>query len=219
MSIESIVNLCVLVCAAVGFGFGVMNFLVKRTPLYAKMITGAVACAMLARLLEVVRTLAGFPNEGFQLYFLSFIGVFMFFLTANAGLMDGLADDGSKELMKYRLIPLAAPCVLLLLNVPIAFSGTPLETRVSILVMCAFMSAASYFNLKHAIFPDVEYGVIACVRWYNWCALAYAALHMLEMVAISFDSAVGVGLCGVLLCVDTLAILPCLKRGIEQWQI
>lgn len=160
------------VCSLVGFFYGAFVFLAKKSPLYAKMITGAVACMMFASLLAVVRRLTGFETRTFQLDYLAYIGVFLFLLTANAGLMDGLGDDGSKALRKYRLIALAAPAAVAVLYLPILLSGQPTAAKVIFGVVALFVCAASYFNFKHAVLPDVDFGVIRCVREYNWLALA-----------------------------------------------
>ena len=219
MNAELISDLCVLMCASVGFGYGVMVFLATRAPLYAKMITGAVGCSMLGRLLVVVRDLVGFAGDGFQLNMLSVVGVFMFLLTANAGLMDGLADDGAKKFTKYRAFSLAAPVGIILLDIPIWQSPVPFATRVSFVVVSLVVAAASYFNLKHAVFPDVEFGVIRCVQNYNLSALAYAYVHMAEMVALSYDAGAAVVATGLLTGLVSILIPIMLKKGIDQWQI
>ncbi len=220
MALDAFANLCVLIGAAAGFGYGVVVFFASKSPLYARMITGAVGCAMLSRLSDVVRALAGFVDiYGFQLSMLSTVGVFLFLLTANAGLMDGLADDGTKKFSKYRLMALAAPCAILLLNIPIFLSDALQVTKIASLVVSLIIAAASYFNLKHAIFPDVEFGVIHCVRNYNLCALAYAFLHMAELVVIACGFTPALIVLGLLLAVDSALILPVLKKGIQQWQI
>ena len=79
---ELLAELCVFVCSLVGFFYGAFVFLAKKSPLYAKMITGAVACMMFASLLAVVRRLTGFETRTFQLDYLAYIGVFLFLLTA-----------------------------------------------------------------------------------------------------------------------------------------
>jgi hypothetical protein len=220
MSAETIVDICMLLCATVGFSYGVVTFLAKKTPLYAKMITGAVACTMLGRLSAVVRSLTGFGVErDFRLSLLSYVGVFLFLLTANAGIMDGLADDGSKGLAKYRLMALGAPACIALIDVATLLSGDGVTGKVSFLVVSAFAALASYFNLKHYLIPDAEFGVIDSVRRYNLCAVVYAILLMAELCSLAYGAGPATVVFGLLLAADTLFILPMLKRGITQWQI
>ena len=219
MDLDLIAKLCICGCSLVGFFYGVVVFLVKKTPLYAKMITGAVGCLTFGSLLAVVRWLAGFEEMAFQLDHLAYIGVFLFFFTANVGIMDGLADDRSKRFTKYRLLALAAPVLIVLLFVPVLFSEEETLSKVMYGVVSLFAAASSYFNFKHAIFPDVDFGVIRCVRAYNWLALAFAVLYAGVVAARVFDLEwVAFGL-SILICADVVLILPLLKRGIKKWRI
>lgn len=211
-------ELLLLAGSLAGFTYGIVVFLSKKTPLYAQMIAGAVGCMMLGYLLAVIRRIAGFEERAFRLDYLSYIGVFLFLLTANAGLMDGLADDGSKSVKKYRVFALAAPAVIALLFVPVALSDIPAVSKLCCGAVALFAAAAGFFNFKHAIIPDVEFGVIHCVRAYNRAALAYAVLHTgtLAARAHGLDTAELVLSC--LTCVDMILILPMMKRGIDRWK-
>jgi len=218
MNVAFLSELFMLAGSLIGFTYGTVVFLAKKAPLYAKMITGAVGCMMFGYLLAVIRRIAGFEGRPFQIDYLSYIGVFLFLLTANVGIMDGLADDGSKRFGKYRLFALAAPLVILLALVPTVLSSAPAVYKVFCGVIALFAAAASYFNFKHAIFPDVEFGVIRCVRGYNLLALAYAVLHMGTLAARSYGADTAVLILSVLTCADVIMILPVLKRGIERWK-
>lgn len=107
----------------------------------------------------------------------------------------------------------SAPLVIALSFVPIALSGIPAVSK-ALCGVVALFAAASCFNFKHAIFPDVDFGVIHCVRGYNLLALAYAALHMGTLIARAFGSDEALPVLSVLTCVDVILILPVLKRGI-----
>ncbi len=68
------------------------------------------ALCFFGRLYQVVRLLTvGDIFDRFQLGILGVLGSLLFLFSANFGMMDSLADDGSKEYVKYRIIPLAAP--------------------------------------------------------------------------------------------------------------
>ena len=74
------------------------------------MITLAVGCMTFAKLYQAVRILtSGDILNEFQLGVIGVIGSLLFIFSANFGLMDSLADDGSKEYFRYRIIPLVAP--------------------------------------------------------------------------------------------------------------
>jgi hypothetical protein len=97
-------------CAFIGFFYGIIKFFKPKKAVYAQMITLAVGSMAFGRLYQVVRLFTGDEIvEKFQLGTLGVIGSLLFLLTANSGLMDSLADYGSKRFLKYRIIPLAAP--------------------------------------------------------------------------------------------------------------
>ena len=218
MKTEFLSELFLLAGSLTGFAYGVVVFLIKKTPLYAKMISGAVGCMMFGYLLAVIRRITGFEERSFQLDYLSYIGVFLFLLTANAGLMDGLVDDGNERVKKYRVFALAAPVVIVLMSLPIALSDIPTVLKFCCGAVTLFAAAASYFNFKHAVIPDVEFGVIHCVRAYNWIALLYAVLHTGILAARALGWEIAVLILSVLTCVDMILILPMVKRGIDKWK-
>ena len=93
--------------------------------------------------------------------------------------MDGLADDKSKELRKYRWIPVIASLVIAgLYNVYFAIASFSSHTVVNA-VQTVILSAAAYYHLKHLIIPDVEDGLIRSIRPFNLVALIYDILWVL----------------------------------------
>ena len=218
MDLDFIAKLCLCGCSLIGFCYGAAVFLSKKAPLYAKMITGAVGCMMFGSLLAVVRRLAGFEERAFQLDHLAYIGVFLFFFTANVGIMDGLADGKLKRFLKYRLISLGAPLVIALLFVPVLLSDLPVLSKAIYGVVSLFAAASSYFNFKHAIIPDVEFGVIRCVRGYNLLAFAFAVLYAGNAAVRALGFKWASLILSVLIAADAVLILPLLKRGIDRWK-
>lgn len=218
MATGIITNLCMLICAAIGTLYGGIVFFVRKSPLYAKMITGAVGCLTLSKLLVAIRDLAAFETSRFTPDTLGYIGVFLFLLCANAGLMNSLADDGSAEFLRYRIIAFLAPLAVTGLYVLILVSDISTSSKVIFGIVSAVAGAASYYHLKHAIFPDVDFGVMKCVRPYNYLALGYVLLHMGEMIASAYNSDMLLIIVTVPICIISLIILPTLRRGIEKWK-
>ncbi len=183
------------------------------------MITLAVGCMAMGRLYQVVRLITvGDILDRFQLGVLGIIGSLIFFFSANFGVMDTLSDDGSKKFLKYRLIPLAAPVaaaasyIILFLTQDYPAFSKIIAGVITFVIICA-----SYYNLKHLIFPDVDFGVINCLKPYNALALVFEALCIVEMYAQSRRiEALGVAV-GVLMGVILLAIVPVVERGIKKW--
>ena len=212
-------NIFICVCAFVSFILGAVRFLKARKALYAVMIVLGVGCIAYGRLYQVVRLIVGGNILGeFQLGILGVVGSLMFFFSANFGTMDTLADDGSKSFKKYRIIALAAPILALLLYlVFMLFADISLLWKIIGAVLCVFVMQTTYFNLKHLIFPDVDFGVIKCLKPYNALAIVYAFLCIAEAVAMSRENEVFTLAVGVLTGITVLAIVPMLRRGVKQW--
>ena len=219
MSLYLISNIFTCVCAFIGFIYGIIRFFKPRKALYAQMITLSVGCMAFGRLYQVVRLLTdGDIFNEFQLGFLGIIGSLLFFFSANFGLMDSLADDGSKRFLKYRIIPIIAPITSLLLYVFfILMRDLPLLAKIMGAVLTFFVMETTYFNLKHLIFPDVDYGVINCLKTYNVLVLIYGFLCIVEIIVISGENEIAISVVGALMGLILLAIVPTLERGIKKW--
>ncbi|MBQ4244809.1 MAG: hypothetical protein II702_07845 [Clostridia bacterium] len=219
MDLFLISNIITCLCAFAGFIFGIVKFFAPKKALYAQMITLAVGCMAFGRLYQVVRILTGGEIlEEFQLGVLGVLGSLVFLFSANFGLMDSLADDGSKQYFKYRVIPLAAPAAAVAVYAAVfLFGDSPLLEMIVAGILTVFISGASYYNLKHLIFPDVDFGVINCLKTYNLLALVFEFLCVAEMVSNKSGSDVPALIIGVLSGAVLLAITPAVERGMKKW--
>lgn len=212
-------NSIVCLSAFAGFIYGIVKFMSPKKAVYAQMITFAVGCMAFGRLYQVVRLLTvGSISGEFQLGIFGITGSLMFLFSANFGLMDSLADDGSKEYLKYRLIPLAAPAATALVYVLTFIAGdNSAFARIIAGIITVFVSIAAYFNLKHLIFPDVDFGVINCLKLYNLLALAFEALCIAELVASRYKSEAAGLIIEILMGAVLLIMTPAVERGIKKW--
>ena len=219
MNLILISNIFTCVCAFAGFMFGALKFFAPKKAVYAQMITLAAGCMAFGRLYQVVRILTGGEIlTEFQLGVLGVIGSLIFLFSANFGLMDSLADDKSKEYLKYRIIPIAAPAVMAAVYAAvILFAQTPLLMKIVGGVITLAASGASYYNLKHLIFPDVDFGVIKCLKMYNLLALVYEFTCIAEMVFNRSENGVAAMVTGAILGAVLLAITPAVERGMKKW--
>lgn len=215
-----IANIIVCVCALAGFIYGGIQFFRPKKALYAQMITLSLGCITFGRLFNIVRLITGGTlSDHFQLGFLGLIGSLMFFFSANYGTVDSLVDEGSKKLKKYRLIAIAAPVVIVAMYVVLfLLSDIPTLWKILGAVLTLFAMSASYFNLKHLIFPDVEFGVVKCLRTYNLLALIYTAAIFTECVALSRDNELLTLISCCVTGIVTAAMIPTVVRGIEKWK-
>ena len=183
------------------------------------MITFAVGCMAFGRLYQVVRIITiGDILENFQLGVFGVIGSLIFLFSANYGVMDSLADDGSKKYLKYRIIPIVAPVFALMLYLLFfLFKELPVLIKVVAGVITLIVMLASYFNLKHLIFPDVDFGVINCLKGYNVLALIFEFLCIAEMISYSYKNETFSLIIGIASGAVLLLIVPTVERGIKKW--
>ena len=214
-----IANIITCVCAFIGFIYGIVKFFQPKKAVYAQMITLAAGCMAFGRLYQVVRLLTqGDILNEFQLGIFGVIGSLVFFFSANFGLMDSLADDRSKKYLKYRIIPLVAPALVIALYlIFIAFADMPKLLKITGAVVAFFAIQTTYFNLKHLIFPDVDYGVIKCLKLYNLLVLIYGFLCVAETISMNNANDISICIIGALMGIILLVVVPTVERGINKW--
>lgn len=213
-------NIVVCACAFLGFIYGGIRFFRPKKALYAQMITLSLGCVTFGRLFNIVRLITGGNlTDNFQLGFLGVLGSLMFFFSANYGTIDSLADDGSKEFTKHRIIALVAPVAAIAIYVALfLFSDVSDLWKILGAVLTAFVMAASYFHLKHLIFPDVDFGVVKSLRLYNLLGLIYSVSVFVECSALSHGNEVLTLICCCVSGVVTLAMIPAIVKGVAKWK-
>ena len=213
-------NLAMFICMAVSFTYGVVRFFKKGKALYLQMIVGGLGCMMLGRAFQFITLLTrGSLPTGFHIGTLGIVGGFIFFLSANYGQMDRLLDDGAKENRKYRLFGLLAPIAMAGIYCLIFLFNVSTESIIVYAVMTVIIMFASYFNLKHFIFPDVEFGIIRSIRGYNLIALLLAVLSVGEIILMLWGQMIPLLILYVAICTVSIAIVPILEKGVKKWTI
>ena len=216
-----IANIIVCVCALAGNVYGEIRFSrAGKNMLYAQMITLSMLCITLGRLYNIIRLATDDSITGsFQLGFLGTLGSLLFFFSANFGAVDSLVDDGSKIMKKYRLIALAAPAAAIVLYVCLFLLGdVTLLWRVQGAVLTLLVIPASYYSLKHLIIPDVEFGIVKCLRPYNLMVLIYTASIMMECFAMSCGNELLTLICCCVAGLSAAAMIPMVERGSKLWK-
>lgn len=211
-------NLAVMVCATVGFLTGI-PYLNTRKALYASMIVQGMICVVLGRLYQCALLFTGGSlTDNFQVGSLGVIGAFSFFFSANFGQIDSLVDAGEADFRKYRLIAVLGPLYINSMLIPILLSSASLSFKASCAAVGVLVGAACYFHVKHLLIPDVDYGVVRCLRGYNALALAMSVMSMWELIALSMGSELVLIVSGVGLCAVSLAMVPVMDRGVKKWR-
>ena len=219
MKLILIANTITFVCAFVGFLYGNVKFFKPKKALYAQMITLAVGCVAFGRLYQVVQLLTVSKMfSGFQLGVFGVFGSLLFLFSANFGAMDSLADDRSKGLLKYRLIALVAPAAALVWYIVfVLINDLPKSVKIASAAVAFFVMEASYFHLKHLILPDVDFGVIKCLRPYNLLALLYTHLCLAETTLIGHANNLGILIIDIVIGAVQIGIVVSVERGMKKW--
>jgi hypothetical protein len=141
-------------------------------------------------------------------------------ITASYGQMDRIVDDGSKKIRPSRMIAFIAPICAALLYLPNGLmEDLPLATKISVLLVWIPATVSVYYNLKHSIIPDFDFGFIKAIKPYNILAtclgfaelLCLTAWDYLYSVPLVISSLVFAGLC--------LSMMLAAKKGAEKWTI
>ena len=203
------------------FIFGLRKFFKRGKPLFLQSITMAMGCHSLSTIYHLCLILTnGTILEGFTPAYLGRIGFFLFFIASSYGQMDRIIDDGTPAIRPSRYLALLAPVCAALLYLPTAKTGAiPVSTKVSLLLVWIPAMVSVYFNLKHAIIPDCDFGFIKAIKPYNMLAVALGFAELLRLTAWN-DCANGpLVVTSAIFAALSVAIMIAAKKGAEQWTI
>ncbi len=218
-SMLSFLNEAILVSA---FIYGIINILVKKGASYFKFLVCAVGCYSIAELLRLAYFFCYGEQGGITgMFSVGYFGCFLFMFSAVFKPFDSIVDDGAKSLLKYRIIPLAVPIIFFFATfaayLPI-FNTLTAKNLIIIFIMNVPKFAASYYNVKHLIFPDIGCGFLSGVRLCNiFCLLIYI-MDILYTYAAVITSSIGVLLGGFLFNLCCIGLMFAAKRGIQKWK-
>lgn len=206
------------------FIYGVKNFFKKGKAYYLQIVTMGMGCYAMGSFYHLCQSITtGDLADGFTAAYLGRIGFFLFLFTANYGQMDGLLDDRTPSLKKFRYIALAAPASAALLYLPCALAEMPYSTKISLSFLWIAAIFSSYFNFKHAIISDLGFGFVKAIRPYNICALILTFLELILQVLWAYyvDDfiLIVIMLVTVIFSVVSILTMVTLKRGVEAWKI
>jgi hypothetical protein len=201
--------------------YGLKYFFKKGKPLCLQSITMAMASHALGSIYHLCQTLTSEDIvEGFTPAYLGRIGFFLFILTASYGQLDRIVDDGSSKMRPARMIALIAPILAVLLYLPNAIIE---DVSISTKVVYAFVWIPAifsvYFNLKHAIIPDFDFGFIKAIKPYNIFLLLLSFSELLCLTAWDYYYPVQIAITAItfgILCICTMVVA---RKGVEKWTI
>ncbi len=214
-------NLLPAVALFIAFVYGAGISFKKDGVLFLQIVTAAVGCMMFGKLFEFLLIVCnGELFEGFNVGMLGIVGSYFFFLSASFGQLDSLGDDGSKEMRKYRIIPFAV--VIALLAIFLFFdlrSGVNPKAYIVNAVMLIPVSITTYYNVKHLIIPDVEFGILRSIRQYNLSMLLTSATLMISILFTDYQYETGAIIANLIMTAGYLTKILHAKKGVDRWYI
>lgn len=215
-----IIQLLLLLSSAIAFVCGVVQFFKKGIPFFTQIVICGLGCMMLGWLFHIVILLTnGYIPDGFHVGKLGLFGGFIFLLSASFGQMNGLVDGGEKIYRKYRILSLLAPAVIAAIYMPVLFSSASIEAKCVDATLCLIIAISAYFNLKHLIIPDVDFGILKSIRGYNFLALLLSVFSAVNMMAADLQWTILQFIISALIAVVNIAIIPVLAKGAKKWTI
>ncbi len=201
--------------------YGLKHFFKKGKPLFLQTITLAMGSHALGSIYHLCLFLTNDDlMEGFTPAYLGRIGFFLFILTASYGQMDRIVDDGTPQMKPSRYIALLAPICAALLYLPNGLmEDVPLSTKVSYLLVWLPAIFSVYFNLKHAIIPNLDFNFIKAIKPYNVFVLCLSFSELLCLTAWDYYDSLFMAVTAVLFGVLCVCTMVSAKKGVEQWTI
>ena len=201
--------------------YGLKHFFKKGKPLCLQSITMAMGSHALGSIYHLCQSLTNDSIvEGFTPAYLGRIGFFLFILTASYGQLDRIIDDGSPKMRKARIIALTAPLFALLLYIPNALiEDAAVSTKVVYALVWLPALLCVYFNLKHAIIPDLDFGFIKAIKPYNVFVLLLSFSELLCLTAWDYYYPVMMAVSALVFGVLSVCTMVFARKGVEKWTI
>lgn len=203
------------------FIYGLRTFFKKGKPLFLQSITMAMGCHALGSIYHLCQTLTTETVlEGFTPAYLGRIGFFLFFIAASYGQMDRIVDDGTAKIRPSRYFALIAPVLAILLFLPSAtMEDLPLGTKISVFLVWLPAMVSLYYNLKHAIIPDCDFGFIKAIKPYNFFAVGLGFAELFCLTAWNYLDNVALVIAAVIFAIVCVSTMFAAKKGADRWKI
>ena len=203
------------------FIYGLRNFFKKGKPLFLQSITMAMGCHALGSIYHLCQTLTTETVlEGFTPAYLGRIGFFLFFVTASYGQMDRIVDDGTPKIIPSRYIALIAPVLAGLLFLPNAFmEDLPLATKIAVFMVWLPGMVSVYYNMKHAIIPDCDFGFIKAIKPYNVLAVCLGFAELCCLTAWDYLYGAPLVITSVIFAATCVTTMLVAKKGADKWRM
>ena len=201
--------------------YGIKHFFKKGKPLCAQSITMAMASHAVGSIYHLCQTLTSeYLVDGFTPAYLGRIGFFLFLLTASYGQLDRIVDDRSPVMRRSKFVALIAPLLAILLYIPNAIiNDVPIATKIMYAIVWIPATISVYFNLKHSLIPDLDFGFVKAIRPYNILATCLGLSELLCLTAWDYYYPIPLAITAILFGALSISTIVALKKGVEKWTI
>ena len=216
-----IAELAPLIATLVSLIYGLKYFFKKRKPIFLQSLTMAMASHALGSVYHLCQSLTSETIvDGFTPAYLGRIGFLLFIITASYGQLDKIVDDGSSKMRPARFIGLIASLVVVLLYIP-NFLIDDVTTATKVVYAMVWLPAiiSVYFNLKHAIIPDLDFGFVKAIKPYCICVLCLEISELVCLTAWNYYYTLPMAIASLIfgaLCICTMVVA---KKGVEKWTV
>ena len=93
------------------------------------------------------------------------------------------------------------------------------SAKVAILLVWIPSLISVYFNFKHTIIPDCDFGFLKAIKPYNAIAVGLGFAELLCLTARNYHHNVSIMITSVIFPVFCVAIMIAAKKGAEKWTI
>ena len=201
--------------------YGLKHFFKRGKPLCLQSLTMAMASHALGSIYHLCQTLTS-ENivEGFTPAYLGRIGFFLFILTASYGQLDRIVDDGSSKMRSARIIALIAPLLVVLLYIPNAvIEDVAISTKVVYALVWIPAIFSVYFNLKHAIIPDLDFGFIKAMKPYSIFVLLLSFSELISLTTWNYYYPIPMAIASIVFGALSICSMIFAKKGVKKWTV
>lgn len=220
MKQQLIANLYLLTCSGIGICHGFTRILShKKAPAYLHFVTFAMLSAFFSRVFYSlsIAFYGGLPDT-FNIGFLGYAATFLYIFFANYGQMDLLIDDRRTLKKRYRIIPIILPAIEVAVSVISLFCGSVnFAVCVSFVIISVTAGLAAYFNVKHLIAPDIEFGIVRSIRGFNLIAVITGILSLAEIGLSVFGCPDPIIFVQAALGIMYLLMIAVLDKEMKRW--
>ena len=208
----------VLLLSTVALIYGLYMMIARKLPLYFQLSTASEGCLLLGYLFDVCDYLVnGYHGDGYLIGYLGSIGSFLFLLAASVGYMDGIMDDGSAPIKKCRYIAWIGPLIAIMLWIPVILSEESLKIKIVYTLVWIPATFSVYYNLKHAIIPDMGFGFVKAIRPFNIAAVCFTYLQLIHLTMWCYCDWLPLLISGIVFGSSCIAMIVMADKGVKRW--